>query len=131
MAARTCSPLTLASASRLALGRLARAGLGRARVRIYKVLGRPVRAEAVPRETWGALFRSQGLKDPMARIQMLDTFNDGWIEFEHLVDYRYQHHSCQHGEHHTERRRVAPEAIPWRSPRAPIKAVRVGDRTKT
>jgi uncharacterized protein YbjT (DUF2867 family) len=47
-----------------------------------KILGRPVRAEAVPRETWGALFRSQGTKDPTPRIQMLDGFNEGWIEFE-------------------------------------------------
>jgi uncharacterized protein YbjT (DUF2867 family) len=47
-----------------------------------EILGRPVRAEAVPRETWGALFRAQGTKDPMPRIQMLDGFNDGWIDFE-------------------------------------------------
>jgi NAD(P)H dehydrogenase (quinone) len=47
-----------------------------------KILGHPVRAEAVPRETWGALFKSQGTKDPMPRIQMLDGFNEGWIEFE-------------------------------------------------
>ena len=38
-------------------------------------------AEAVPRETWGALFKSQGMKDPMPRIQMLDGFNEGWIDF--------------------------------------------------
>jgi len=47
-----------------------------------RVLGRPVRAEAVPRETWESLFRSQGTKNPMPRIRMLDGFNDGWIEFE-------------------------------------------------
>jgi NAD(P)H dehydrogenase (quinone) len=47
-----------------------------------KILGRPVAAEAVPRETWGALFKSQGTKDPMPRIQMLDGFNEGWIGFE-------------------------------------------------
>jgi uncharacterized protein YbjT (DUF2867 family) len=46
------------------------------------ILGRPVRAEAVPRETWGALFRAQGTKDPMPRIRMLDGFNEGWIDFE-------------------------------------------------
>jgi len=46
------------------------------------VLGRAVHAEAVPRETWGALFTSQGMKDPVPRIQMLDGFNEGWIEFE-------------------------------------------------
>jgi uncharacterized protein YbjT (DUF2867 family) len=46
------------------------------------ILGHPVCIEAVPRETWGSLFRSQGMKDPMPRIQMLDGFNEGWIEFE-------------------------------------------------
>jgi len=46
------------------------------------ILGRPVRAEAVPRETWGNLFKSQGMKDPIPRIQMLDGFNEGWVEFE-------------------------------------------------
>ena len=47
-----------------------------------RVLGRPVRAEAVPRQTWGALFREQGMRDPVPRIQMLDGFNEGWIAFE-------------------------------------------------
>jgi len=47
-----------------------------------RIVGRPVRAEAVPRETWGSLFKSQGMKDPIPRIQMLDGFNEGWIEFE-------------------------------------------------
>jgi NAD(P)H dehydrogenase (quinone) len=46
------------------------------------VLGKPVRAEAVPRETWEALFRSQGMKHPKPRMRMLDGFNDGWIRFE-------------------------------------------------
>lgn len=46
------------------------------------VLGRPVQADVVPRETWGSLFRAQGMKDPMPRIQMLDGFNEGWITFE-------------------------------------------------
>jgi uncharacterized protein YbjT (DUF2867 family) len=46
------------------------------------LLGRPVRIEAVPRETWEALFKSQGMKNPEPRIQMLDGFNEGWIEFE-------------------------------------------------
>lgn len=45
-------------------------------------LGRPVRAEAVPRENWGAIFRAQGMRDPVPRIQMLDGFNEGWIAFE-------------------------------------------------
>ena len=38
--------------------------------------------DAVPRETWEQLFRSQGMKNPTPRIRMLDGFNDGWIEFE-------------------------------------------------
>jgi uncharacterized protein YbjT (DUF2867 family) len=46
------------------------------------LLGRPVRTDAVPRETWESLFQSQGMKNPAARIQMLDGFNEGWIEFE-------------------------------------------------
>jgi uncharacterized protein YbjT (DUF2867 family) len=47
-----------------------------------RILGRAVRAEIVPRETWEDLFRSQGMKDPKPRIRMLDGFNEGWIEFE-------------------------------------------------
>ena len=47
-----------------------------------RLLGRPVRVEAVPRETWGPLFKSQGMKNPEPRVQMLDGFNEGWIEFE-------------------------------------------------
>jgi NAD(P)H dehydrogenase (quinone) len=45
-------------------------------------LDRPVQAQAVPRENWGALFRAQGTRDPIPRIQMLDGFNEGWITFE-------------------------------------------------
>ncbi|MCX4163830.1 MULTISPECIES: NmrA family NAD(P)-binding protein [Paraburkholderia] len=47
-----------------------------------KVLGRPVLAEVVPRETWDALFRSQGMKEPLPRVRMLDGFNEGFIAFE-------------------------------------------------
>jgi uncharacterized protein YbjT (DUF2867 family) len=46
------------------------------------LLGHPVRVEAVPRETWESLFKSQGMRNPTPRIQMLDGFNKGWIEFE-------------------------------------------------
>jgi uncharacterized protein YbjT (DUF2867 family) len=46
------------------------------------LLGRSVRVEAVPRETWESLFKSQGTTNPTPRIQMLDGFNEGWIEFE-------------------------------------------------
>jgi NAD(P)H dehydrogenase (quinone) len=41
-----------------------------------------VRMEVVPHEKWEALFKSQGMKNPEPRIQMLDGFNEGWIAFE-------------------------------------------------
>ena len=50
-----------------------------------KLLERPVRMEAVPRESWEALFKSQGMKNPIPRIRMLDGFNEGWIDFERGV----------------------------------------------
>ncbi|MDR5760955.1 NmrA family NAD(P)-binding protein [Caballeronia sp. LZ035] len=46
------------------------------------VLGKPVRVESVPRDTWEALFTSQGMRYPLPRIRMLDGFNEGWIDFE-------------------------------------------------
>ena len=49
---------------------------------LTKILGHPVRMEAVPRDTWEGLFASQGMKNPTPRAQMLDGFNEGWIEFE-------------------------------------------------
>lgn len=51
-----------------------------------RVLGRPVRAEAVDRAHWEALFRSQGMQHPLPRMRMLDGFNEGWIEFEGKPD---------------------------------------------
>jgi uncharacterized protein YbjT (DUF2867 family) len=45
-------------------------------------LGRPVRIESIPRASWEDLFRSQGMKNPMPRIRMIDGFNEGWIDFE-------------------------------------------------
>ena len=48
-----------------------------------RLLGRSVTARTVPRDTWDSLFRSQGMKNPLPRIQMLDGFNQGWITFEH------------------------------------------------
>jgi len=47
-----------------------------------KLLDRSVRMEAVPRVSWEALFKSQGMKNPIPRIRMLDGFNEGWIDFE-------------------------------------------------
>jgi NAD(P)H dehydrogenase (quinone) len=47
-----------------------------------KLLGRPVTAQPVPHDAWESLFRAQGMKNPEPRIQMLDGFNQGWIDFE-------------------------------------------------
>jgi uncharacterized protein YbjT (DUF2867 family) len=47
------------------------------------LLGRAVSARAVPRDTWEALFRSQGMRNPTPRMRMVDGFNEGWITFEH------------------------------------------------
>ena len=38
--------------------------------------------QPVPRDSWEALFRSQGVKNPVPRAQMLDGFNEGWVDFE-------------------------------------------------
>jgi NAD(P)H dehydrogenase (quinone) len=46
-----------------------------------EVIGIPVRAVPVPRDSWDRLFRSQGMKNPEPRIRMLDGFNEGWIDF--------------------------------------------------
>jgi NAD(P)H dehydrogenase (quinone) len=46
------------------------------------LLQRPVRMEVVPRESWEELFTGQGMKNPIPRMQMLDGFNEGWIDFE-------------------------------------------------
>ena len=48
-----------------------------------RLLGRSVTARTVPHDTWESLFRSQGMKNPLPRIRMLDGFNQGWITFEH------------------------------------------------
>jgi len=49
------------------------------------LLQRPVRMEVVPRESWEKLFTAQGMKNPTPRLQMLDGFNEGWIDFERGV----------------------------------------------
>jgi len=46
-----------------------------------KALGTPVRVEAVPRDQWESVFRAQGMKNPTPRMQMIDGFNSGWIDF--------------------------------------------------
>lgn len=45
-------------------------------------LGRPVEAVVVPRDTWEAQFRGQGMQHPQGRMRMIDGFNEGWIDFE-------------------------------------------------
>ena len=49
---------------------------------LASALHNPVRNEIVPRSTWEGLFRSQGMKNPLPRIRMVDGFNEGWIDFE-------------------------------------------------
>jgi len=50
------------------------------------ILGKPVKAELVPRAQWEEVFRAQGMKNPTPRIQMIEGFNEGWIEFERGVE---------------------------------------------
>lgn len=49
-----------------------------------ELLGKPVTMQVVPRDTWQDLFTSQGMSNPLPRMQMLDGFNEGWIRFEGL-----------------------------------------------
>jgi uncharacterized protein YbjT (DUF2867 family) len=46
-----------------------------------KALNRSVRAEAVPRARWEEIFRSEGMRNPLPRMQMIEGFNEGWIDF--------------------------------------------------
>ena len=48
------------------------------------LLGRPVQARAVPRDRWQARFEQQGTPADRTggRIEMLEGFNSGWIDFE-------------------------------------------------
>ncbi|MGM9480069.1 NAD(P)H-binding protein [Roseateles sp. NT4] len=48
---------------------------------LASALRRDVRAEAVPRESWEARFRRDGMRNPGPRMRMLDGFNEGWIDF--------------------------------------------------
>ncbi|HQT47415.1 MAG TPA: NmrA family transcriptional regulator, partial [Acidocella sp.] len=47
-----------------------------------KILGHEVHMQVVPRPSWAGLFALQGMRNPTPRAQMLDGFNEGWIEFE-------------------------------------------------
>jgi uncharacterized protein YbjT (DUF2867 family) len=51
-------------------------------VTFSKLLGKPVRMELAPHEKWEEIFRAQGMTNPMPRVQMLDGFNEGWIDYE-------------------------------------------------
>lgn len=44
-------------------------------------LGKPVKTRIVARNGWDRLFREQGMTNPTPRMQMLDGFNEGWIDF--------------------------------------------------
>jgi len=46
-----------------------------------RALDRSVRAEAAPRAHWEEIFRSEGMRNPFPRMQMVDGFNEGWIDF--------------------------------------------------
>jgi uncharacterized protein YbjT (DUF2867 family) len=46
------------------------------------LLNKAVHAQVVPHDTWEPTFRAQGMKNPTPRIQMLDGFNEGWIDFD-------------------------------------------------
>jgi uncharacterized protein YbjT (DUF2867 family) len=46
-----------------------------------EALGHDVRAVAVPREAWEAEFLAAGMANPLPRMQMIDGFNQGWIDF--------------------------------------------------
>jgi len=47
-----------------------------------RLLAREVQTSAVARDQWQPLFVAQGMRNPEPRMQMLDGFNAGWIEFE-------------------------------------------------
>ena len=49
---------------------------------LARLLGRDVSMNIVRRDTWEDLFRSQGMKNPLPRMQMIDGFNEEWICFE-------------------------------------------------
>ena len=46
-----------------------------------RALSRAVRTTAVPRDQWEAQFRAASMTNPLPRMQMIDGFNQGWIDF--------------------------------------------------
>jgi NAD(P)H dehydrogenase (quinone) len=49
---------------------------------LSKALGHPVRMEAIPTVDWVATLQAQGVQNPEPRLQMVQGFNEGWIDFE-------------------------------------------------
>jgi NAD(P)H dehydrogenase (quinone) len=49
-----------------------------------RLLNRPVTANRIPREKWAEIFEGLGTAPDRTapRIEMLDGFNSGWIDFE-------------------------------------------------
>jgi NAD(P)H dehydrogenase (quinone) len=45
-------------------------------------LDRNVQAQVMPRDQWEAVFKAQGTSWPVPRMEMIDGFNSGWIDFE-------------------------------------------------
>ena len=37
--------------------------------------------QALQWDRWQAPFSEQGMRNPLPRMQMIDGFNEGWIEF--------------------------------------------------
>ena len=68
-----------------------------------RLLTRPVRASVVPRETWAALFERQGTAPDRTapRLEMLDGFNSGWIDFDPQAR---EHHRGSHTQEQTFRK---------------------------
>jgi uncharacterized protein YbjT (DUF2867 family) len=46
-----------------------------------QALERAVSIKVAPRDGWETTFRAQGMRNPTPRAQMVDGFNEGWIEF--------------------------------------------------
>ena len=44
--------------------------------------GHEVRTHFIAQDEWDGLFRAQGASNPLPRIQMIQGFNEGWIDFE-------------------------------------------------
>jgi uncharacterized protein YbjT (DUF2867 family) len=57
-----------------------------------RLLGRPVTGRSIPRSDWHRLFVQQGTAEDRTtpRIEMLDGFNSGWIDFESAGAERFK-----------------------------------------